>query len=134
MRRRAVDQQWEVPMTVKIDGIEPNVFPAVEGVDARDVGRNAEVILGTKIEGQLTPGHNQAELRTGRSLGGSSWTLPKELDRDWIKPPLGEAAHARRGAADRGEYRQAAEALAPERKLNGAAAKKIEPQFFAVCL
>jgi hypothetical protein len=42
-------------MTVKIDGTEPNVFPAVEGVDVRDAGRNAEVILGTKIEGQLTP-------------------------------------------------------------------------------
>jgi hypothetical protein len=40
-------------MTVKIDGTEPNVFPAVEGVDARDAGRNAEVILGTKIEGNL---------------------------------------------------------------------------------
>jgi hypothetical protein len=42
-------------MTVKIDGTEPNIFPAVEGVDVRDAGRNAEVILGTKIEGNLTP-------------------------------------------------------------------------------
>jgi hypothetical protein len=42
-------------MTVKIDGTEPNVFPAVEGVDVRDAGRNAEVILGTKIEGNLIP-------------------------------------------------------------------------------
>jgi hypothetical protein len=42
-------------MTVKIDGTEPNDFPTVEGVDVRDAGRNAEVILGTKIEGQLTP-------------------------------------------------------------------------------
>jgi hypothetical protein len=42
-------------MTVKIDGTEPNVFPAIDGVDARDAGRNAEVILGTKIEGKLTP-------------------------------------------------------------------------------
>jgi hypothetical protein len=42
-------------MTVKIDGTEPNVFPAVEGVDVRDAGRNAELILGTKIEGKLTP-------------------------------------------------------------------------------
>jgi len=42
-------------MTVKIDGTEPNVFPAVEGVDVRDAGRNAEVILGTKIDGNLTP-------------------------------------------------------------------------------
>jgi hypothetical protein len=42
-------------MTVKIDGTEPNIFPAVEGVDVRDAGRNAEVVLGTKIEGELTP-------------------------------------------------------------------------------
>jgi len=34
---------------------EPNIFPAVEGVDVHDAGRNAEVILGTKIEGKLTP-------------------------------------------------------------------------------
>lgn len=42
-------------MTVKINGTEPNVFPAVEGVDVRDAGRNAEVILGTKIDGDLIP-------------------------------------------------------------------------------
>jgi hypothetical protein len=42
-------------MTVKIDGTEPNVFPAVEGVDVRDAGRNAEVILGITIEGNLIP-------------------------------------------------------------------------------
>jgi uncharacterized membrane protein len=41
-------------MTVKIDGTEPNIFPAVEGIDVRDAGRNAEVILATKIEGKLT--------------------------------------------------------------------------------
>jgi hypothetical protein len=42
-------------MTVKIDGTEPNVFPAVVGVDVRDAGQNAEVILETRIEGKLTP-------------------------------------------------------------------------------
>ena len=42
-------------MTVRIDGTEPNVFPAIDGVDVRDAGRNAEVILATKIEGKLTP-------------------------------------------------------------------------------
>jgi hypothetical protein len=42
-------------MTVKIDGTEPNVFPAVKGVDVHDAGRNAEVIFGTEIEGKLTP-------------------------------------------------------------------------------
>ena len=42
-------------MTVKIDGTAPNLFPAVVGIDVHDAGRNAEVILGTEIEGQLTP-------------------------------------------------------------------------------
>ena len=41
-------------MTVKIDNTEPNVFPVIEKIDARDSGRDAEVILATKIEGQLT--------------------------------------------------------------------------------
>jgi hypothetical protein len=41
--------------------------------------------------------------------------------------------YARQGAADRGEYREAAVAFAPEvRKLSGAAAKKIKPQFSAL--
>jgi hypothetical protein len=42
-------------MTVKVDSIEPNIFPAVEYLDARDAGRNVEVILEVKIEGQSTP-------------------------------------------------------------------------------
>jgi hypothetical protein len=55
-------------MTAKIDGTEPNVFPAVEGV--RDAGRNAEVIFVTKIEGTLTPvtiklSYEQAEALAG---------------------------------------------------------------------
>jgi hypothetical protein len=41
-------------MTVKIDNTEPNLFPVIEKIDARDSGRDAEVILATKIEGQLT--------------------------------------------------------------------------------
>ena len=40
-------------MTVKIDNTEPNVFPAIENIDARDSGQNAEVILATKSEGEL---------------------------------------------------------------------------------
>ena len=42
-------------MTVKIDNTEPNVFPVIEKIDARDSGRDAEVILATRIDGQLTP-------------------------------------------------------------------------------
>ena len=42
-------------MTVKIDGVEPNVFPDVDDLDARDAGRNVEVFLDVRIEGKQTP-------------------------------------------------------------------------------
>ena len=42
-------------MTVKVDRIERNIFPTVEYVDARDAGRNAELIFGVKIEGRVIP-------------------------------------------------------------------------------
>lgn len=42
-------------MTVKIDGIEPNIFPTVEHLDARDAGRNVEVFFEIRIEGKSTP-------------------------------------------------------------------------------
>jgi hypothetical protein len=42
-------------MTVKIDNTEPNVFPAIEEIDSKDSGHDVEVILATRIEGQLTP-------------------------------------------------------------------------------
>jgi hypothetical protein len=32
-------------MTVKIDEVEPNIFPHVDDLDARDAGRNVEVFL-----------------------------------------------------------------------------------------
>ena len=57
-------------MTVKIDGTEPNVFPAVEGVDVRDAGRNAEVIFGTKIEGTLTPVKIKLSYEQAEALAG----------------------------------------------------------------
>ena len=41
-------------MTVKIDGVEPNIFPDVEDLDARDAGRNVEVFLDVRIEGNPT--------------------------------------------------------------------------------
>ena len=40
-------------MTIKLDNRELNIFPLVEGIDVRDAGRTAEVILATKVEGQL---------------------------------------------------------------------------------
>jgi hypothetical protein len=42
-------------MTVKVDRIEPNIFPTVEYVDARDAGRNAELIFGVKVDGRIIP-------------------------------------------------------------------------------
>lgn len=41
-------------MTVKITFEEPNVFPVVEDVDARDNGSAAVIFLGTRIEGQFS--------------------------------------------------------------------------------
>jgi hypothetical protein len=42
-------------MTVKIDGVEPNIFPDIEDLDARDAGRKVEVFLDIRIEGKPTP-------------------------------------------------------------------------------
>ena len=42
-------------MTVKIDGVEPNIFPDVEDLDARDAARNVEVFLDIRVEGKATP-------------------------------------------------------------------------------
>jgi hypothetical protein len=42
-------------MTVKIDGVEPNVFPDVEDLDARDAGRHVEVFLDIRVDGKPTP-------------------------------------------------------------------------------
>ena len=42
-------------MTVKIDEVEPNIFPHVHDLDARDAGRNVEMFLDVKIEGKHTP-------------------------------------------------------------------------------
>jgi hypothetical protein len=58
-------------MTVKIDNAEPNVFPAIEAVDARDSGRDAEVIFATRIEGQLTP----VTVKLSYGQAGDLWLL-----------------------------------------------------------
>jgi hypothetical protein len=36
-------------MTVNIDGVEPNIFPDVDDLDARDAGRNR------RVDGKPTP-------------------------------------------------------------------------------
>jgi hypothetical protein len=40
-------------MAIKIDSEGTSVFPAVEAIDVRDTGREAEVT--TRVEGQLVP-------------------------------------------------------------------------------
>src|SRR6476619_5829512 len=42
-------------MTVKIDEVEPNIFPNVDDLDARDAGRHVEVFLDVRIEVMHTP-------------------------------------------------------------------------------
>jgi hypothetical protein len=37
-------------MTIKMDKQKPNIFPLVEGIDARDAGRTAEVIFAAKVQ------------------------------------------------------------------------------------
>jgi hypothetical protein len=51
-------------MTVKIDDVEPNIFPDVEDLDARDAGPHVEV-LDIRVERKPTPvtvklSHSQA--------------------------------------------------------------------------
>ncbi len=42
-------------MTVNIDGVEPNIFPDVDDLDARDAGRNVEMFLDVRVDGKPTP-------------------------------------------------------------------------------
>jgi hypothetical protein len=42
-------------MTVKIDGVEPNIFPDVEDLDARGGGRHVELFLDIRVDGNPTP-------------------------------------------------------------------------------
>jgi hypothetical protein len=42
-------------MTVKIDEVEPNIFPHVDDLDAGDASRHVEVFLDVSIEGNHTP-------------------------------------------------------------------------------
>jgi len=42
-------------MAMKIDGVEPNIFPDVDDLDARDAGRNVEVFVDVSVDGKPTP-------------------------------------------------------------------------------
>jgi hypothetical protein len=53
-------------MTVKITAEEPNVFPTVEDVDARDDGSAAVIFLGDKDRTPVRHRDYQFDLRTGR--------------------------------------------------------------------
>jgi hypothetical protein len=39
-------------VTVRIDSAEPNIFPDVDDLDARDGGRNVEVFLDVSVDGK----------------------------------------------------------------------------------
>ena len=58
-------------MTVKIDNAEPNVFPAIEAVDARDSGRDAEVSECIRFQRHADRFHIDFETR-GIALGNNS--------------------------------------------------------------
>jgi len=52
---RSLSTAWVLTLTVKIDAVEPNIFPDVEDLDARDAGRNVEVFLDIRVDGKSTP-------------------------------------------------------------------------------
>jgi hypothetical protein len=60
-------------MTVNIDGVEPNIFPDVDDLDARDAGRNVEVFLDVRVDGKPTP--VTAWVRDGRDTVGPAWEV-----------------------------------------------------------
>jgi hypothetical protein len=74
-------------MTVKIDGVEPNIFPDVDDLDARDAGRHVEVLLDVKIEGKHTPVTVKLSYEQASNLA--------ILLEPFRKPPLGYAAARR---------------------------------------
>jgi hypothetical protein len=67
-------------MTVKIDEVEPNIFPHVDDLDARDGGRNVEVFLDVRIEGKPTPVTVKLSYEQASDLSHSSGAVPKALD------------------------------------------------------
>ena len=42
-------------MTVKMDEVEPNIFPDVHDLDARDAGRNVQMFLDVRIDDKHIP-------------------------------------------------------------------------------
>src|SRR5580700_10824220 len=68
-------------MTVKIDGVEPNIFPDVEDLDARDAGRNVEVFLDIRVEGKPTPVTVKLSYEQASDLAILSGVVPKAFPR-----------------------------------------------------
>jgi hypothetical protein len=60
-------------MTVKTDGVEPNIFPDVEDLDARDAGRNVEVFRDIQVDGKPTPVAVNLSYRQASDLATLSW-------------------------------------------------------------
>ena len=56
-------------MTVTIDRTEPNILPTVEYLDARDAGRNVELIFEVKVEGQSIPVTAKLSYQQAADLG-----------------------------------------------------------------
>ena len=66
-------------MTVKIDGVEPNIFPDVDDLDARDAGRNVEVFLDVRVDGKQTPVTVRLSYEQASDLATLLEPFPKEL-------------------------------------------------------
>ena len=71
-------------MTVKIDEVEPNIFPDVQDLDARDAGRHVEVFLDVRIDGKHIPVTVKLSCEQASDLA--------ILLEPFRKPPLGHAA------------------------------------------
>src|ERR1700735_1219909 len=73
-------------MTVKIDGVDPNIFPDVEDLDARDAGRNVEVFLDIRVEGKPTPVTVKLSYEQASDLATLLEPFPKALASPAVHP------------------------------------------------
>jgi hypothetical protein len=68
-------------MTVKIDGVEPNIFPHVHDLDARDAGRDVDVFFDVKIEGKPTVVTVKLSYEQASDLATLPRAVPKAVPR-----------------------------------------------------
>ena len=69
-------------MTVKIDGVEPNIFPDVDDLDARDAGRHVEVFLDVSVDGKPTPVTVKLSYEQASDLA----SLLEPFRKEWVTP------------------------------------------------